>query len=314
MKNPKVFISHASEDKERFVLDFAAKLRSSGIDAWVDIWELKLGDSIVDAIFEGGMKEADIVIIILSAISITKPWVREEINISFVNKVSGNKRLMPVLIDDCDVPECLKATLWIRIKDLSNYDNELDRIKLNILGKTNKPELGDMPKYAQNPITIINGLSEIDSLVLKTACELSIEKNYNGINSYDLFKKLKPVGINEDTLLDSLQILEEDYYIHKCVRTREGGIALFFITINGYNDYAKANIDDFIEIIEKVKYYVVNNERATNEEISKSLKVPNMLVMNVLNELELDGLIKPIRFQDGMIISTVSPKLKRLLE
>lgn len=32
---PRVFISHASGDKDRFVLPFAEGLRSAGVDAWV---------------------------------------------------------------------------------------------------------------------------------------------------------------------------------------------------------------------------------------------------------------------------------------
>ncbi len=32
---PKVFISHASEDKARFVTEFATKLRENGVDAWL---------------------------------------------------------------------------------------------------------------------------------------------------------------------------------------------------------------------------------------------------------------------------------------
>lgn len=38
--NPKVFVSHASEDKEHFVVEFATKLRARGIDAWLDKWEI----------------------------------------------------------------------------------------------------------------------------------------------------------------------------------------------------------------------------------------------------------------------------------
>lgn len=34
--HPKVFVSHASEDKERFVTEFATKLRAKGVDAWLD--------------------------------------------------------------------------------------------------------------------------------------------------------------------------------------------------------------------------------------------------------------------------------------
>jgi len=84
MSNTKVFISHASEDKERFVIDFATKLRKIGIDAWLDKWEMLPGDSLVDKIFEEGIKDAEAFIVILSKNSILKPWVREELNAGFV--------------------------------------------------------------------------------------------------------------------------------------------------------------------------------------------------------------------------------------
>jgi len=60
--NPKVFISHASEDKDRFVLAFAEKLRARGIDAWLDKWEMYPGDSLVEKIFEEGIKQAQAII------------------------------------------------------------------------------------------------------------------------------------------------------------------------------------------------------------------------------------------------------------
>ncbi|MHB9102858.1 MAG: toll/interleukin-1 receptor domain-containing protein [Sulfuricella sp.] len=45
MTAPKVFVSHASEDKARFVVDFARRLRENGVEAWLDQWEMKPGDS-----------------------------------------------------------------------------------------------------------------------------------------------------------------------------------------------------------------------------------------------------------------------------
>ena len=75
---PKVFLSHASEDKDRFVLAFATKLRQNGIDVWLDKWEMLPGDSLVDKIFEEGLKEASAVIVVVSRHSITKKWVKEE--------------------------------------------------------------------------------------------------------------------------------------------------------------------------------------------------------------------------------------------
>jgi hypothetical protein len=76
MKNIKVFLSHASEDKERFVIHFAEKLRLNGIDAWLDKWEMLPGDSLIDKIFEEGIRNADAIIVILSKYSITKKWVK----------------------------------------------------------------------------------------------------------------------------------------------------------------------------------------------------------------------------------------------
>ena len=48
---PKIFISHSTADKDRFVLGFARRLRERGIDAWLDLWEMNPGDSLVDKVF-----------------------------------------------------------------------------------------------------------------------------------------------------------------------------------------------------------------------------------------------------------------------
>src|SRR5215208_5858591 len=119
--NPKVFISHAREDKERFVLAFARRLRSQGIDAWVDQWEILPGDSLVDKLFEEGLRNADAVIIVLSQHSVHKPWVREELNVALVNRINRQIKLIPVLIDKVLVPEALQSTIWEDIRDLGNY-------------------------------------------------------------------------------------------------------------------------------------------------------------------------------------------------
>ena len=74
--HPTVFICHASEDKERFVLGFAKKLRSKGVNAWVDKWEILPGDSLPDKIFEEGIPNSEAMIVIVSEYSVNKPWVR----------------------------------------------------------------------------------------------------------------------------------------------------------------------------------------------------------------------------------------------
>jgi len=69
---PRVFVSHASEDTDRFVIEFCRRLRSSGIDAWLDHWELQPGDSLVDRIFEEGIGGANAFLVVLSKNSVDK--------------------------------------------------------------------------------------------------------------------------------------------------------------------------------------------------------------------------------------------------
>lgn len=64
----RVFVSHASEDKDRFVIPFATALRQRGLDAWFDKWEMLPG-SLVDKNFEEGLKEAAAVLVVLSRVS-----------------------------------------------------------------------------------------------------------------------------------------------------------------------------------------------------------------------------------------------------
>jgi hypothetical protein len=138
----KVFISHASEDKERFVLDFARRLREHGVDAWVDFWEMAPGDSLVDKIFEEGIKNAHAMIVVLSENSINKAWVREELNAGFLKRLRGKCKLIPVVIDDCEVPEALRSTVWQTISMLTDYEEEFQRILDSIHGRTKRPSLG----------------------------------------------------------------------------------------------------------------------------------------------------------------------------
>ncbi len=130
-ENPRVFISHASEDKDRFVLGFATKLYSRGIEAWVDRWEMLPGDSLIDKIFEEGIANAQAMIVVVSEHSVNKPWVREELNAGMVRKINGVSKLIPVVIgnvDESQMPESLKATVWERVTDLSDYESEFETI------------------------------------------------------------------------------------------------------------------------------------------------------------------------------------------
>jgi len=210
--NPKVFVSHASEDKDKFVEEFTRKLIGDGIDAWLDTWEMKPGDSIVDKIFEG-IKNANAILIVLSNTSVQKSWVREELNAGFVKRIKDKTKLIPIIIEDCDIPESLKSTYWVRINDLSNYSKEYNEIKMAILGTTNKPTLGSAPRHTLVDQLSYYNLNKIDSLIFSEICKLGIEINSEMINTGNLLKNVDQYEIPEDEFYDTLEILDKKHYI-----------------------------------------------------------------------------------------------------
>src|SRR4051812_40380628 len=95
----KVFISYAGEDVD-LANDLAIKLTASGLEVWWAKWEILPGDDLVDQVFEKGLKNADVVIVILSQASVNKPWVRAELNVAAVKRINGLTKLIPVVLDD----------------------------------------------------------------------------------------------------------------------------------------------------------------------------------------------------------------------
>jgi hypothetical protein len=310
--NPKVFISHASEDKPGFVLDFATKLRAKGIDAWLDRWEMLPGDSLVDKIFEEGIKNASALIVVLSANSVNKPWVREEINAAFVKRISSNCKLIPVIIDDCDVPECLSSTLWERIKDCKNYSTELDRIVSSVLNHREKPALGAVPKHVTTAIDKLAGLTTIDTVIFKFSCDLCLNEQYPNVSLNKILPYLEDHEISPHQIQESLEILDGRGFI-KATRVVGGIIPQFAITLFGFDKYVKQYVDDYDQLVERVSYGIANSSQSNNYQLADELEQPLRLITHIFQVLESRNLINMSKTRGGMFVHRVSPELKRLL-
>ena len=311
--NPKVFVSHATEDKERFVEEFSRKLRSDGIDAWLDKWEMKPGDSLVDKIFEEGIKNANAVIIVLSKISVQKPWVKEELNAAFVKRLKEKTKLIPILIDDCEIPESLKSTLWIRIENLDNYTKEYNEIKMSILGTTDKPTLGKLPRHTLIDQLQYYNLSKIDSIVFSEACKISFDTNSELVNTGDLLDRVGAYDIPEEEIFDTLEILDKNYYI-ETLKVLGGKAPAFSITNYGLKTFASEYFPEYNQYEKKIALMIVNESIKDSKKISKKLSLPHLLVAVILQDLTDKGLIKIQRVLGGMIlIINVEVELKRQL-
>jgi hypothetical protein len=103
-----VFISHASEDKRRFVDALEAALRERGVTCWYDSHEVQLGDDFVRKMNEG-LAGARYGVVVLSP-NFFKYWPESELSALCNQEATfDQKRLLPVWLD------LDRATLTMRL-------------------------------------------------------------------------------------------------------------------------------------------------------------------------------------------------------
>ncbi|WP_084076939.1 toll/interleukin-1 receptor domain-containing protein [Demequina sp. NBRC 110057] len=224
MEAPRVFISHASEDKERFVLPFAKQLRELGIDAWVDQWEIQAGDSLVAKVFDDGVDRADAFVVVLSHVSVMKPWVREELDAAVIRRIQSEraKRIMPILLDDdVRVPAALKHLKWSSVPR-DGLDSVVHDVTAAVYGAVSAPALGMRPNYASTP------LKWTDDPQDETVFSLVVDemRNHDGpgrmIFSNDVQARAAATGVSAEQFAESMTVLSETRRIN--VTAMAGGV------------------------------------------------------------------------------------------
>jgi TIR domain len=107
----RVFVSHATEDKP-FVRELVEALKGQNLNVWLDEEELQVGDSIVAGVSQG-LKNADYLVAVLSKASVGSRWVQAELNATLMEELSGKGvTVLPVLIEDCNLPTLLKDRVY----------------------------------------------------------------------------------------------------------------------------------------------------------------------------------------------------------
>ena len=93
-----VFISHASEDKDSFVRDFALELQKRGIKVWIDELAIGWGDSL-RAKIDSGLKRSRFGIVVISRHYIKKGWTKYELDGLVGKEMICGKTILPIWHD-----------------------------------------------------------------------------------------------------------------------------------------------------------------------------------------------------------------------
>lgn len=90
-----VFLSHASEDKDKIARPLAKALKDRGLNVFFDEDAIKLGDNLRRTIDEGLSKSKNGVFI-LSPNFFKKEWPQKELDVFFAREIYGEKVIIPV--------------------------------------------------------------------------------------------------------------------------------------------------------------------------------------------------------------------------
>ena len=168
---PRVYLAHASEDKE-MIRPLARYLMDHGIETWFDEWEIEPGDSLRQKM-EEGLGEMTHFMVILTPISITKPWVAREIDVGLVRLVGGKSRMVPlrVGVEVSDLSPFLQTLLCEAIDP--SVEANLAALVDRLHDVSRKPALGAKPRYVE---TVPSGL-EGWSLSAIAVAQLLVKKS-----------------------------------------------------------------------------------------------------------------------------------------
>jgi hypothetical protein len=93
----RLFLSHASEDKDTFARPLAHRLKCNH-DVWFDEFSLRVGDSIFQSISRG-LQQCDFGVVVLSRSFFEKKWTQNELNALFALESALHRIILPVWLN-----------------------------------------------------------------------------------------------------------------------------------------------------------------------------------------------------------------------
>ena len=122
---PGVFLSHSSKDKS-FATRLAIDLTSKGFPVWLDTWEMTLGDSLLERIYDG-IDRSSFLIVIISAASLESKWVQKEVKAAIIKEDRGEGPfVVPLKLDPVDLPLIIADRIYADFS--SSYNTGFEQL------------------------------------------------------------------------------------------------------------------------------------------------------------------------------------------
>jgi hypothetical protein len=212
---PKVFLSFAWEDHDT-ARQIAETLQANGVDTWWAEWEIRAGDSLRQKIDEG-LGACTHFLVLLTPISISKPWVNQEMDAGLMQKLQAKARFLPVRKDlpHTSLPPLLQGMYSPELRD---FDKDLTRLVLDIHEVSRKPAIGPVPAAADRAVN--TGYSPAATAIAKLFVERTQHASY-------LDPNMSPQEIAEATGLSEEDTEDALYELKNFVEYEYGNVTAF---------------------------------------------------------------------------------------
>lgn len=115
-ESPTIFFSYAYDDHDR-AQKIINGLREREYDVWVGDENIDEGDEIVEAL-QRGIEQSDMFVVLLSENSVEAPWIDSELGVATAQQSrSPDYPILPILLDDSDVPELLHKSQYTDVSE-----------------------------------------------------------------------------------------------------------------------------------------------------------------------------------------------------
>lgn len=309
----RAFLSHASEDKAGFVEPLARELAEMGVAPWLDIWEIRPGDSLVKKLFEEGLDTVGAVIVVISASSATKPWVREELDAAVVRRITGSVRLIPVRLDDAVIPAPLQHLVWISAERTpEGIRSVAEQVTDALYARDKRPAVAPPPAYtAAVPVP---GLAQADSALLAILIEEALAAEILIVSWPAARVKAEDRGMTSSTIDEAFAALQNRRYLK--IRSIAAGPHTVELSATAFRLGVDAVVPGAAAARRQVIAALVNNPPVSDRpvhELATLTGTPVLFVLEFLKQLERHGDVQVSQNLGGFSRITVSPTLKRLL-
>lgn len=164
-----VFVSYHSGDGE-WVTALVADLKSRGVTVWLDRDQIRPGDLFIRNL-EGALAKVRCVVVVVSPGSLRSAWVQEEFHrtLTLINTGVGERRLIPILIDDAEPPGFLANRSWVDFRDSAKRAENLDQLIFGITGRREgNAGVDSLSDYLRRDAPMTAATSSIDEVEVLT--------------------------------------------------------------------------------------------------------------------------------------------------